>query len=139
VAGLQQAGHTEVDPDTAVPLLVPAACPVDSRPAGAPRLWGALKIKLAKDSLAGRVYDKEEISERFTCSYEMNEQYRGRLEKAGLKVSGRTMDGGSRIIELPDHRFFIATGFVPQLSSAAGRPHPLVTAFLKAALQGRQK
>jgi CTP synthase (UTP-ammonia lyase) len=64
----------------------------------------------------------------------LNPDYRGKLEAAGMKVSGVSADGGARIIELPDHHFFIGTGFVPQLSSEENKPHPLVVAYLKAAL-----
>lgn len=46
-------------------------------------------------------------------------------------------DGGARIIELPTHRFYLATGFLPQYGSAPGNPHPLITAFLEAVAGGR--
>jgi CTP synthase (UTP-ammonia lyase) len=123
----------EQDPNTATPLIIQAACPVDARPSGAPLLWGGLKIRISPDSLAFRVYGSFEIEETFTCSYELNPVYRKTLEKSGLKVSGVSQDGGARIVELPDHRFFIATGFVPQMSSEENRPHPLIVAFLKSA------
>jgi CTP synthase (UTP-ammonia lyase) len=55
------------------------------------------------------------------------------LEETGLKVSGISEDGGARIVELPGLRFFLATGFVPQLVSEERKPHPLVVAYLKAA------
>jgi CTP synthase len=116
-----------------------AACPVDNRPAGAPRLSGQLKIKVSKDSLAYQIFGKTEISEPFTCNYELNPEYRGKLEAAGLKVSGVSADGGARIIELPDHTFFIGTGFVPQLASEPGHPHPLIVAFMEAAVQYKKK
>ena len=134
VAGLKGVSSTESDPETPHPLLVLVACPVDNRPAGAPRLSGQLKIKLSPDSLAYRVYRRQEIEERFTCNYELNEAYGGELEAAGIKVSGVTPDGGARIVELPGHRFYIGTGFVPQLLSGPGCSHPLITAFLEAAL-----
>jgi CTP synthase (UTP-ammonia lyase) len=120
-----------------VPLLVLAACPVENRPAGAPRLWGKLDIKVTPGSLAERIYGKTEVAETFTCSYELNPDYRGRLERAGLMVSGVSRDGGARIVELPGRPFFIGTGFLPQQSSGPGRPHPLITAFLEAALRDR--
>jgi CTP synthase (UTP-ammonia lyase) len=123
----------EEDPNTKTPLLIMAACPVESRPQGAPRLWGGLKIDINPESLAFRIYRSSKIEETFTCNYELNPVYRGILEKAGLKVSGVSKDGGARIVELPDHRFFAATGFVPQLSSEPNRPHLLILAFLKAA------
>jgi CTP synthase (UTP-ammonia lyase) len=112
---------------------------VDNRPAGAPLLSGQLQIKVALDSLAYRICRKTEISEPFTCNYELNPEYRGKLEAAGLKISGVSADGGARIIELPDHNFFIGTGFVPQLASEPGRPHPMIAAFLKAAVQYKKK
>jgi CTP synthase (UTP-ammonia lyase) len=135
VCGLKNAGHTEEDPDAAVPLLILAACPIESRPQGAPRLWGGLKIDIVPGSLASRLYASNGIEETFTCNYELNPVYGEFLEKHGLKVSGTSADGGARIVELPGRRFFLATGFVPQMSSAENRPHPLITAFLAAAAE----
>ncbi len=129
----------EIDPNTPHPLLVLAACPVDNRPAGVPRLSGQLKIKVNKNSLAFRIYRKTEVAEPFTCNYELNPNYRGQLEATGMKVSGTSADGGARIIELPGPRFFIGTGFVPQLASEPGHPHPLIGAFLEAALKYKKK
>jgi CTP synthase len=116
-------------------LLVLASCPVDNRPEGATRLWGKLKIKVSPGSLAYRIYRKREVNEAFNCNYELNPDFRGKLEATGLKVSGVSEDGGARIIELPDHHFFMATGFVPQFTSEAARPHPLIVAYLEAALK----
>lgn len=133
VAGLKDAGHTEEDPDTGTPLLVIAACPVDDRPPDAPRLWGGLKINVSPGSLAHSIYCSSLIEEMFTCNYELNPVYRETLEKCGLRVSGVSKDAGARIVELPEHRFFVATGFVPQLRSEENTPHPLIVAFLEAA------
>jgi CTP synthase len=114
-----------------------AACPVDDRPPGAPRLTGQLKITLHQDSMAYRIYGRPAVAETFTCNYELNPDYREELEKAGMRISGIGSDGGARIVELCDRAFFIGTGFLPQLSSEPNRPHPLVVAFLKAALENR--
>lgn len=135
VSGLEDAGHTEEDPDTATPLLVLAACPIDSHPAGAPRLRGGLKIGISPDSLAFSIYRSSMIEETFSCNYELNPAYRDALEKSGLKVSGISEDGGARIVELPQHRFFVATGFLPQLMSQEDKPHPLIIAYLKTAAE----
>jgi CTP synthase (UTP-ammonia lyase) len=91
-----------------------------------------LNIKVKADSLAWQVDRQTDIQEPFNCNFELNPDYRGRLEAAGLKVSGESETGGARIIELPDHKFFIATGFLPQLNSEAGKPHPLILAYLRA-------
>ncbi len=116
-------------------MLVLSACPVDNRPRGAPRLWGGLKIEVIPDSVAFRAYHATKIEETFTCNYELNPEYRSRLESSGLKVSGTTAEGGARIVELPDHKFYLGTGFVPQLSSTENKPHPLIVAFLQAAAE----
>lgn len=129
---MKEAGHTEYDPDARVPLLVLASCPVADRPEDAPRLYGKLKINVSPDSMAFRIYRQAGVEEPFTCNYELNPAFRGKLETAGLTVSGVSEDGGARIIELPDHHFFLATGFVPQLASESAHPHPAIAAFLEA-------
>jgi CTP synthase (UTP-ammonia lyase) len=59
--------------------------------------------------------------------------YRDRVE-GGFKVAGVDSEGEIRIVELPGHRFFVATLFLPQLSSTAKVPHPIITTYLEAAL-----
>jgi CTP synthase len=135
---LQDASSLEIDPNTSTPLLVLVSCPVDNRPEGATRLWGKLKIKVSPDSLAFRIYQRTEVAEAFNCNYELNPDFRGTLEATGLRVSGVNEDGGARIIELPDHHFFMATGFVPQFTSEETKPHPLIVAYLEAALNYRR-
>ena len=131
--GLTQAGHTESDPHAEVPLLVLASCPVEYRPTGAPRLTGKLQIKLMPGSRAFDIYGQTDIEESFACNYELNPVYRGDMENGGIKVSGVSSDGGVRIIELSEHLFFLATGFLPQLGSSEKYPHPLMLAYLRAA------
>jgi CTP synthase (UTP-ammonia lyase) len=133
VVGIRDAGSEENDTNTEKPLLVLVSCPVDNRPDNAPRLWGKLKIRVSPGSRAYSIYKKTEIEESFNCNYELNPEYREIIESGGLKVSGVTPEGGSRIVEIPGKRFFLATGFLPQAISEPGRPHPLITAFLKTA------
>jgi len=92
-----------------------------------------MKIKVSHGSVAFAAYRKANVQEAFACNYELNPDYRKPLEKAGLRVSGVSDDGAARIVELPDHRFFVGTGFLPQYTSEAGKPHPLFVAFLEAA------
>ena len=66
-------------------------------------------------------------------NYGINPDYRRALEAAGLRVSGVGAEGEIRIVELPSHRFFLATLFLPQTRSTATRPHPLLAAFAAAA------
>jgi CTP synthase (UTP-ammonia lyase) len=133
VAGIKNAGHTEINPHTLVPLIVLASHPVANRPESAPRLWGKLNIRINLESQAYRSYNQVEVMEPFACNYELNPAFRRQLEAGGLKVSGTSGDGGTRIVELPGRDFFLATSFIPQLNSEETKPHPLIVGFLRAA------
>jgi CTP synthase (UTP-ammonia lyase) len=125
----------EEDPDNEFPLLVLASCPVDYRVPGDPRLGGGLQIEITAGTLAYAVYQRTSIIEKFSCNYELNPDFNPILEKAGLKFSGLSQTGQARMAELPGKAFYLGTGFLPQLSSSPQNPHPLVIAFLQAALK----
>jgi CTP synthase (UTP-ammonia lyase) len=136
VAGMTNAGHTELTPHTDMPLLIKIACAVDkTKGRKAPRMLGTFEINLAPKTEAFKLYGKSRISESYSCSYELNPEYEGRLVEAGLIISGRDDNGKARIFEVHNKRFFIVTGFLPQLSSTPENPHPLIAAFLKAAAE----
>jgi len=81
----------------------------------------------------GRGKNATTISERHRHRYEFNNEYRERLEEAGLVVAGTTPDGQLvEIIELPEHPFFIATQFHPEFKSRPFSPHPLFVEFVRA-------
>jgi len=94
-------------------------------------------IKIVPGSLAYQAYGRSEIKEQFSCNYGFNPRYRDQLACGGLKVTGVDLDGEVRIVELIDHPFYVATLFIPQISSRPESPHPLIVAFLKAALSGK--
>ena len=62
----------------------------------------------------------------------MNPEYARRVEEGGLRVSGTGPAGELRIVELPDHPFFLATLFLPQARSSAAAPHPPLTGYASA-------
>ena len=62
------------------------------------------------------------------------QQFRDKIEEGQLKITGVDLDGEVRIVELSDHPFYVATLFLPQISSRPESPHPLIVAYLKAAL-----
>jgi CTP synthase (UTP-ammonia lyase) len=97
-----------------------------------------MRVAITPGSLAAHVWGTAEVRERFTCSYELNPEFEPMLTRHGLTISGRADGGEARIIELPRHRFFIATLFQPQLRSTPHAPHPLITSFVKAALEGER-
>ena len=72
--------------------------------------------------------------EQFNCSYGLNEIYRDAMQNQPLKIVGVDTNGEARVVELTGHRFFIATLFLLLFSSSPKVPHPLVVAYLKAAI-----
>lgn len=91
------------------------------------------KISLHRESLAYKIYQKESVIEKYNCSFSLNEDYRNKFEKSDLQCVGTNLDGDVRIIEIPMHRFFLATLFQPQLNSSESFHHPIIVAFLTAA------
>jgi len=79
------------------------------------------------------------IDEEFTCSYELNPGYQPRFEASGVRITGRGPNGECRVVELAGHSFYLATLFLPQLSSSPGKPHPLIVAYLQAVLKVSSK
>ena len=132
VLGIADAQHAEYDALVGTLLITPVACPVPDRAAGAPKLSGTQKISLRPGSLAHRIYGSDLIEEEYFCNYELNPAYQARIDAAGLRVIGTGEHGEARIVELPHHRFFLATLYLPQLASARHRPHPLIVAYLRA-------
>ncbi|MGC6536175.1 MAG: CTP synthase [Candidatus Puniceispirillaceae bacterium] len=95
---------------------------------------GAYDCVLEEGSLAERTYGKSAISERHRHRYEVNVGYRDKLAQAGLVMSGLSPDGRlPEIVERPDHPFFIAVQFHPELKSRPFEPHPLFSGFINAA------
>ena len=90
-------------------------------------------IKILPGTVAYRAYEQDEAIEQFMCNYGLNPAYRDIISTGGLKVVGLDATGEVRMVEISAHRFFIATLFLPQLSSGSDMPHPLIVAYLQAA------
>ena len=96
---------------------------------------GAYECDVTPGSLIAGIYGKTRISERHRHRYEVNINYKDRLEKAGLKFSGMSPDGVlPEMVEIPDHPWFVGVQFHPELKSRLFEPHPLFTSFIGAAL-----
>ena len=75
------------------------------------------------------------ISERHRHRYEFNNDYRDVLQEAGLTLSGFSPDGRLvETVELTGRPFYIGVQYHPEFKSRPNKPHPLFTAFIKAAL-----
>ena len=136
VAGLDGANSFEVDEKTDHPVidLLPEQRAV--REKGATMRLGAYPCVLQPGTKAFAAYGKAEISERHRHRYEFNPDYRDRLSRAGLVLSGTSPDGRLvEVVEVADHPWFVACQFHPEFHSTPFQPHPLFHAFVAAALQ----
>ena len=133
--GLADADSAEHGVTAANMLIAPVVCPLPDRAAGGPKLSGRENLRIAAGTRLAAIYNMTGTSsEAHFCNYELNEAYTVRMAAAGLVFSAFGAHGEARACELPDRRFFIGTLFQPQLSSTADAPHPIVDAFLRAAI-----
>jgi CTP synthase len=96
---------------------------------------GAYEAQLKPGSAVAKIYGGTAISERHRHRYEVNINYKERLEKQGLLFSGMSPDGIlPEIVEIPDHPWFIGVQFHPELKSRLFEPHPLFVSFIGAAV-----
>jgi CTP synthase len=94
---------------------------------------GAYPCIVMKGTKAYKAYRKELISERHRHRYEVNNKFRKKLAEHGMIFSGVSPDNALvEIIELPDHPWFVAGQFHPELKSRAINPHPLFREFVRA-------
>ena len=145
VLGWKDAHTTEIKKDTKRPVI--HVMPEQEKKilkmeyGGTMRL-GAFDAKIAPGTVAREAYGSAKVSERHRHRYEVNNVYRRDIESAGLVFSGVSPGGElCEIAELPRtrHPFFLGTQFHPELKARPLAPHPLFTAFIKAALDRRRK
>jgi CTP synthase len=135
VSGLDGANSEEFSPTTPHPVVHLMADQHGVTDKGATMRLGAYPCELGKGTRCRRIYGADRISERHRHRYEVNNAYRERLEQGGLTLSGLSPDGELvEMIELETHPFFVACQFHPEFKSRPREPHPLFTAFVRAAL-----
>lgn len=124
VLGVADAEHAESNPDAAHLFITPLSC----------SLFGqTMHVTLRPGSRAHAQYGADTALESYYCNFGINPAYLDDLQAAGLRIAGVDADGEPRVLELPGHRFFTGTLFVPQARSTAHAPHPLLNAFVSAA------
>ena len=135
---ISNADSAENDSSSSQPVITPLSCALPNRRAGGPSGSGDERLKILPNTRLRSICGSVDASEQYYCNYGVNEEYEKQFQAAGLRVSARGMRGETRAVELPDHRFFIATLFQPQLSSRPEAPHRLWVAFLRAAIRFRK-
>lgn len=135
-AGLSNANSTEFESDTQYPVIDLMRDQEDVVDYGGTMRLGAYDCHLQHDSLAEKLYGTGVISERHRHRYEVNNKFRQPLSDAGLSFSGLSPDKNLvEIIELSNHKYFIASQFHPEFKSRPENPHPLFYGLVNAALE----
>lgn len=125
---IENAAHEETNPQASTLIINKLSCSL---------IGEDQTMHVLPATIAYQAYGKDSIVERFQCNYGLNEKYRNDLNDGNLKITGFDENNNARIIEIPNHRFFIATLFLPQFTARPGMSHPLILLFIKAAMKFR--
>jgi CTP synthase (UTP-ammonia lyase) len=124
IAGVRGAAHAEVDPDADDRVIEPLQC----------SLYGERRLVVPVSGTAlAMICGDEPFTGFHWCGYGLSERFEAVLQAGGVVISAYARDAGAEAIELPDHPFFLATAFQPQVgTSESHRLHPLIAGFLAA-------
>ncbi len=140
VAGLENAASTEVMSDTPHPVIALMEDQKLVTTKGGTMRLGSYACEIVPKSIAAKAYGKRKIDERHRHRYELNDDYREVLAKAGLRVTGTNPQTGlAEIVELDNHPYFLGAQFHPELKSTVESPHPLFVSFVAAVRDFRRR
>ena len=124
LAGIEAAAHAETDPDGDSLVVTPLIC----------SLYGEERlVQPAPGTKLAEICGPASFNGFHWCGYGLNPSVEQRLQDAGIVISARAADAGVEAIEVPDHPFFIATAFQPQVGASANQElHPLLRSFIAA-------
>lgn len=125
VMGWEDAAHAETDTEGRM-VIAPLTCSLVEK---------SDTIELRANTLIARAYGRDSIEEGYHCNYGISAEFADALQSQALRVTGWDENGDIRAVELVTHPFFVATLFQHERNALAGRPAPLVQAFLHAAAQ----
>ena len=123
VLGFKDAQHAEYDPYSSDLFISALTCSLAGR---------EMNLNFVEGSQVAEIYGENSAIEEYYCNFGVNPEKIELLKSGSLQITGSDVEGEIRVIELPNHPFFLATLFVPQARSTSNRPHPLVSAFLTA-------
>ncbi len=135
-AGLPDANSGEFDPDCPHKVIDFMPGQSDEVDKGGTLRLGAYPCVITPETTLRACYGADRITERHRHRYELNNEYRTKLEAAGMTLCGRSPDDLLiEAVELTDHPFYVGVQYHPEFKSRPNRPHPLFLGLLKAALR----
>jgi CTP synthase len=140
VLGIKDAHSTEMDPDTPNPVIDLMEAQKKITAKGGTMRLGAYPCAITDGTLASRIYQSANISERHRHRWEFNNAYLNQYEAEGMVASGKNPESNLvEIVELINHPFFIGVQYHPELKSTVENPHPVFVHFIKAAKEFADK
>lgn len=136
VLNLKDANSTEFNPETSAPVV----CSMEEQKGGKSMRIGAYDCEIKPDTKAFEAYKKHETSERHRHNFELNNAFKNKLENAGMVVGGVNKKFDLvEILEEKDHPWMVGVQFYPEFHSKPFAPHPLFLAFVKSAIDRKNK
>jgi CTP synthase len=150
MAKMPNANSTEFNPETPYPVIALVTEWINSAgereqrneksEVGGTMRLGGQTCNLVSGTLTQHIYGTDTVNERHRHRYEVNNTLLPAIEKAGIKVSGRSTSGNLvELIELPTHPWFIGCQFHPEFNSTPRDGHPLFMSFISAAVSYHKK
>jgi CTP synthase len=134
--GIQGANSTEFEKNTKEPVISLLEEQRGIKNMGASMRLGTWPTKIAKGTLAEKIYGSTEVMERHRHRYEFNMKYRDQMNEKGFIISGTSPDGTlAELIELRNHPYFVGCQYHPEFRSKPNKPHPLFKRFVQACLE----
>lgn len=135
VVGLSDAASTEMNPDTATPIIALMQDQKEVQNLGGTMRLGSYNCQLTKGSLMENIYKQKSIKERHRHRFEFNNEYLDAVQNAGMQATGINPDTQLvEAVELPNHRWFVGVQFHPEYKSTVENPHPLFVDFVRECL-----
>jgi len=128
VLGFEDAEHGEYNPNASRLFISELTCSLAGRD---------MNIELDPGSQVNTMYGSANVQEKYYCNFGVNPDHIDDIKNSQFRVAGSDDKSEIRIIELPGHRFFIGTLFVPQAQSTPERPHPLINGFISAVAESQ--
>ena len=129
VLGFHDAQHAEYDPYASRLFISELTCSLAGH---------EMRLSLTPGSRVATIYGATTATESYYCNFGVNPEHVPLLARGPLAITGADAEGEVRVVELPDHPFFVGTLFVPQTRSTPEQPHPLVLAFVAAAVAAQK-
>jgi CTP synthase len=140
ILGMKQAHSTEMDLNTPDPVIDLMEEQKKITAKGGTMRLGSYPCAIKPGTLANRIYNSENITERHRHRWEFNNKYLEQYEAAGMIASGKNPATNLvEIIEIPTHPFFVGVQYHPELKSTVENPQPIFVSFIKAAKEFAEK